>query len=120
MWPYRSNLGATRRRALAEMALIELLETAERTFYVELPDLPVWRGCERGCERGLLWTTDRACRRICAGHEPISDARARRNSNAGTYLPLFLQPNELALDPRRVRKVRKEPLAAEHHEATGI
>jgi hypothetical protein len=29
----------------------------------------------------------------------------------------FLTANELALDPRRVRKVRKEPLAAE---ATGI
>src|SRR5262249_32738652 len=40
--------------------------------------------------RGVLWTTDRACRRICAGHEPISDARPRRNSDAGTYLPLFL------------------------------
>ena len=47
--------GVTRRRALAEMALIELLEAAERTFYGKLPDLPVWRGCERGCERGLLW-----------------------------------------------------------------
>ena len=32
----------------------------------------------------------------------------------------FLTANELALDPRRVRKVRKEPLAAAHPEATGI
>jgi hypothetical protein len=29
-----------------------------------------------------------------------------------TSLALFLQPNELALDPRRVRKLRREPLAA--------
>jgi hypothetical protein len=41
VWPHRSNLGASRRRALAEMTWIELLEAAERTFYVELPDVPV-------------------------------------------------------------------------------
>jgi hypothetical protein len=42
--PSRSNLGAI----LALATLIELLEAAERTFYVELLDVPVWRGCERG------------------------------------------------------------------------
>src|SRR5262245_53273750 len=31
-----------------------------------------------------------------------------------TSSALFLQPNALALDPRRVRKLRKEPLAAKH------
>src|SRR5262249_2275207 len=67
-------LGATLRLALAEMILIKLLEAA-----------PFMWNCERCGERGLLWTTDRACRRICAGQavcEPISDARPRRNSNA--------------------------------------
>jgi len=32
----------------------------------------------------------------------------------------FLQPNELALDPRRVRSFRKEPLAAKQPETMGI
>jgi len=37
-----------------------------------------------------------------------------------TSLALFLRPNELALDPWRVQKLRKEPLAAEHPEATAL
>jgi len=37
-----------------------------------------------------------------------------------TPLALFLRPNELALDPWRVRKLRKEPLAAEHSGATAF
>src|SRR5215831_4962877 len=45
-----------------------------------------------------------------------TDIRAR-NSNAKIF-GAFLQPNEMALDPRRVRKLRKEPLAAEHPEET--
>ena len=36
------------------------------------------------------------------------------------YFGAFLQPNELVLDPRRVRKLRKEPFAAQHPEETGI
>jgi hypothetical protein len=68
-WPHRSHLADALRRALAEATLIELLEAAKRTFYVGLPDfVPVWRGCERGRERGLSWTTDRAIAEgFCAG-----------------------------------------------------
>jgi hypothetical protein len=85
VWPSRSNLGAT----LALATLIELLEAAEHTFYVELLDVPVWCGCE-------------------LRHSPAPKFQRR------TSLALFLQPSEMVLDPWRVRKLRKEPLAAEH------
>jgi len=93
--------------------LIELLEAAERTFYVELSDVTVMAWLRTRPRR--LWTADRACRRICAGQavcEPISDTPPKFQRS--TSLALFLQPNEMILDPWRVRKLRKEPLAAEH------
>jgi hypothetical protein len=40
--------------------LHNLTDPEERTFHEELPDLIViWRGCERGRERGLHWTMKR-------------------------------------------------------------
>jgi hypothetical protein len=37
----------------------DLLPPAARTLYEALPDpVPIWRGCDRGRERGLHWTTN--------------------------------------------------------------
>jgi hypothetical protein len=58
--------------------LIELLEAAERTFYVELSDVPVWRGCERGrdgqrieCAEGFVQGKRRATRYPTLGRAEI-------------------------------------------------
>jgi hypothetical protein len=53
----------------------------------------------------------------CASRYPTL---ARAQFQRSTSLALFLRPNELAPDPWRVRKLRKEPLAAEHPEATAL
>jgi hypothetical protein len=125
-WPYRSTLANDLRRALAEVTLIELLQAAERTFYVGLPDLvPVWRGCERGRERGLSWRTDRpiaegfARGKRCANKYPtLACAEIPKQHIFGVFLRR--QESELALDPRRLRRLRKKPLAAEDAESMGI
>ena len=124
-WLCHSNLAVALRRALAQLPLIELLEAAERTFYVGLPDLaPVWRGCERGRERGLSWTTDRAIAegfavgKRCANRYPtLARAEIPKQHIFGVFLSR--QESEVALDPRRLRKLRKESLAAENADAMG-
>jgi hypothetical protein len=81
-------------------------------FYTSLPDpAPVWRGCERGRERGLSWTTDR---KVAAGF-----ARGMRCRNAvptvQAEIPkrhlfgVFVERNEseVAVDPRRLRKLQR-------------
>jgi hypothetical protein len=125
-WPYRSYIADALRRALAEVTLIELLEAAERTFYVGLPDLvPVWRGCERARERGLSWTTDRviaegfARGKRCKNKYPtLAYAEIPKQHIFGVFLSR--QESELALDPRRLRRLREEPLAAEDAEAMSV
>jgi hypothetical protein len=60
-WPYRSILADLLRRARVEVELGTLLEPAARTWFDTLPPMiAVYRGCQRGYERGLSWTTDRA------------------------------------------------------------
>jgi hypothetical protein len=117
-WPYRSDLANALRRALDEVTLIELLEAAERTFYVGLPHLvPVWRGCERGRERGLSWTTDPAvAERFAQGKRCVNKyptlvrAEIPKQHIFGVFVDRC--ESEIALDPRRVRKLRKELAAA--------
>jgi hypothetical protein len=57
------NLGATLRRALAEITLIELLEAAERTFYVELADVLVWLVAEAAASAALMDNVPKDLRR---------------------------------------------------------
>jgi hypothetical protein len=99
------------------VSLIELLDEAEHTFYVGLPHLvPVWRGCERGRERGLSWTTDRAVaegfalgRRCVNKYPTLVRAEIPKQHIFGVFVSR--RESEIALDPRRVRKVRKVPAA---------
>jgi hypothetical protein len=125
-WPCRSAIASALREALAKVTLTELLEPAERTFYMGLPDLvPVWRGCKRGRERGLSWTTDRAIAegfavgKRCTNRYPtLACAEIPKQHIFGVFLAR--QESELALDPRRLRKLRKEPLAEKVAEAMGV
>src|SRR5579863_8296013 len=60
-WWGRAVVADCLRGALRKVALVDCLGPVERSFYEALPAIiPVWRGCERGRERGLHWTTERA------------------------------------------------------------
>jgi hypothetical protein len=59
-WWNRTHIVDSLRPALRDVALADFLEPRARAFYDALPAaIPIWRGCERGRERGLHWTTDR-------------------------------------------------------------
>ena len=111
-WPWRSIIADILRLACAKVVLADLLELDERTFYDSLPDVvPVWRGCERGRERGLSWTTDPAVAsgfatgRRCFNKEPtILTAEIPKPH----IFAVFTDRNEseIVLDPRRLRKLQ--------------
>jgi hypothetical protein len=115
-WPFRMYLAAKLRDAINKVALIDLLEPSERACYSALPHLvPVWRGCERG--RGLSWTTDRtvaegfALGRRCRNEYPrLIHAEIPKQYIFGVFLDR--KESELALDPRRLRKLRQESFTA--------
>lgn len=119
-WPYRSHLAAKLRDAIDKVALIDLLEPPERAFYSALPYLvPVWRGCERGRVRGLSWTTVRMVaegfawgKRCRNAHPTIIQAEIPKRHIFGVFLTR--KESELALDPRRLRKIRQEKFTGEH------
>jgi hypothetical protein len=53
-WSVRTPLADIPKKACAEVRMAELLPPIARSFCDELPVLvPVWRGCERGRERGM-------------------------------------------------------------------
>jgi hypothetical protein len=114
---YRSPLAGSLRDALTKVALIEVLGPKELTFYTALPDqMPIWRGCERGRERGLSWTTDRvvaegfACGKRCINtHPTVAAAVIPKQHVLGVFLSRG--ESELAVDPRRLRKLCAEPYA---------
>jgi hypothetical protein len=117
-WPYRSNLANELRRALVEVALTEVLAPAELAFYTGLPDrVSIWRGCERGRERGLSWTTDQAIakefargKRCVNEHPTLVTAEIPKQHIFGVFLGRG--ESELAVDPKRLRKLRAESYAA--------
>jgi hypothetical protein len=103
--------GRPLREAIAQVALRDLLEPPERTFYEELPDLvPIWRGCERGRERGLSWTTQRdvaegfAQGKRCVNANPtLVSAVIAKPHIFGVFLSR--DESEIAVDPRRLRRI---------------
>jgi hypothetical protein len=119
-WPYRWYVAEALRDAIDNVPLIELLEPPELAFYSALPNLvPVWRGCERGRVRGLSWTTDRLVaegfalgKRCWNEHPTLMHAEIPKQHIFGVFLGR--KECELAVDPRRLRKLRQEPLAGEH------
>jgi hypothetical protein len=110
-WPWRSMIASLLRRALTEVNLVDCLEPAERAYYIALPELvPVWRGCERGRERGISWTTDRAVAekfatgKRCLNREPtLVRAEIPKPHVFGIFLDR--KESEIALDYRRLRKL---------------
>jgi hypothetical protein len=86
------------------------------------PIVSVWRGCERGRERGLSWTTDRA---VAEGF-----AEGKRYANKSPTLVQAEIPkqhifvvfidrseSEIVVDPRRLRKLQNLIIAADSQRA---
>jgi hypothetical protein len=115
-WPWRSDLARELRRALGQVSLREALQPSDLVFYDALPaTIAVWRGCERGRERGLSWTVERA---VAEGF-----ARGKRCINRNPTLvradiprqhvfAVFTDRNEqeVVLDPRRLCRFEKKGL----------
>jgi hypothetical protein len=114
-WLYRSDLAKPLRRALAEVALPEVLGPDELSFYTQLPEwVPIWRGCERRRERGLSWTNDRAVAqqfargmRCVNGYPTLASAEIHKQHIFAVFLDR--DESELVVDPRQLRKLRAEP-----------
>jgi hypothetical protein len=110
-WGCRSVVADALRRARGLVNLPNLLEPDARTFYVALPGLvSVWRGCQRGRERGLSWTTDRS---VAEGFARGKRCIQKNPTLVHAEIPkqhifaVFTDRNEheVALDPRRLRKL---------------
>jgi hypothetical protein len=117
-WPARSVIANHLRHALREVTLSDFLEVPERAFYETLPALvPVWRGCQRGRERGLYWTTDRAvAERFASGQRCFNEmpTLARALITKPHIFAVFVdrEESEIVLDPQRLRKLSSAPLDA--------
>lgn len=111
-WVYRSNMADALRSALAKIALTDVLDLDGRAFYAELPDpVPIWRGCERGRERGISWTTSRqvaegfARGKRCINSVPtLAQAVIPKAHVFGVFLER--KEHEIAVDYRRLRKLK--------------
>jgi hypothetical protein len=114
-FPWRRLIAEILRGALKHIRLEDVLAGPERTFFEGLgAAIPIYRGCQKGCERGLHWTTDRAV----AMEFAIGKRCTNQNPTlVSAYIPkehvfgVFLDRGEyeIAVDPRRLRRVMIEP-----------
>jgi hypothetical protein len=101
----------------AEINPIEFFGNAERTWFEAQPDpLVVHRGSNRGHTRGISWTADEAVARIFARGDrfPNTDpviAHAEIPKAAVFGVIFGRKESEVILDPRRLRKLRVEPVS---------
>jgi hypothetical protein len=110
-WSNRSVIADALRYARTGVDLAGLLEPNERDLYMALPDLvSLWRGCEKGRERGLSWTLDRtvaegfAQGKRCINRNPtLARAQIPKPHIFGVFLGR--QEQEVAVDPRRLRRL---------------
>jgi hypothetical protein len=113
-WPHRSHIADRLRWACSEASLVDLLTNDALKFYEALPSLiQVWRGCERGRERGLSWTLDRdVAKRFATGQRCINGnpTLVKAQIPKEKVFAVFVDRNEseLALDPRRLKKLTIE------------
>ena len=110
-WVWKSVIADMLRRSCSAITLADALPLDAQNFYDSPPDLiSIYRGCERGRERGLHWTTDKAvAEEFAAGKRCVNP----RPTLAQAQIPkqhvfaVFVdrQEHEIVLDPRRLRKL---------------
>ena len=117
-WPCRSVFADMLRRARDELELSGVLGPEAAAFYAALPEsVAIWRGCQRGRERGLHWTTDRAVAEgFAAGRRFINPSPTLVSAEIPKrhIFAVFVdrQESEIVVDWRRLRKLKAEPFAA--------
>jgi hypothetical protein len=115
-WRWRNVFADRLRQCLAELPLVEVLEGDALAFYQQLADpVPVWRGCQRGRERGLSWTTDQQVAREfaqgkrCINENPtLVNAAIPKPHIFGIHVDR--SESEISLDPRRLRRLKAVPV----------
>jgi hypothetical protein len=115
-WWYRTHIAERLRWALSEINVADFLEPDARAFYDALPPvISGWRGCERGRERGLYWTTDRSIAEgFAQGKRCSNESPTLVNANIPKQYAFAVFINrsesEIVVDPRRLRKLRVHDL----------
>lgn len=109
-WIDRTDIAQALRWALPQVDLETLLEPDEAAFYAALPaSVSIWRGCQRGRERGISWTTERTV--------AVGFAQGRRCLNTSPTLVSAEIPKRHILRrlpwPQRSRNRRRSAQAAE-------
>jgi hypothetical protein len=114
--PYWSQIAGELRSARAQVDITEFLEPEAHAWFSAAPaEITVYRGCQAGRERGLSWTIDQSI--------AIEFAHGKRLPNRTPMLVTAVIPKEhvfavvfdrseqeLVIDPRRLRQVRKEAI----------
>jgi hypothetical protein len=110
-WLWRSVIADILRRSCAAVRLADVLSPDARSFYASLPDLiSIYRGCERGRERGLHWTTDKAVagkfaegRRWTNRQPTLAQAQIPKQYVLAVFTDR--EEHEIVVDPRRLRRL---------------
>jgi hypothetical protein len=112
-WPYKSELARMLPFARGGVgSFADLLSPKNRAFFDQMPDpISIHRGCERGRERGLSWTTDLAIAegfargKRCRHSVPtLCHATIRKAHVFGAFTNR--DEHEIIVDPRRLRQFR--------------
>src|SRR5262249_7330737 len=111
-WAYRGNYASILREAVAQVPLVDVLEKPDREWFDSLPDeISIYRGCTKGLERGLHWSTDIevakgfAIGKRCINPQPrLVSARIPKRHVLGVFTNR--SESEIAVDPRRLRQLR--------------
>jgi hypothetical protein len=114
-WPYRGVLACELREALKEVRLEDVLPEDERAWFAALPPIvQIYRGCQKGRERGLSWTAridvaaGFAIGKRCHNAEPVlMTAVIPKQHILGVSLER--REHEIVADPRRLRQLRVHP-----------
>ena len=112
-WAYRNSFAKLLRESLKQVDLSDVLLAPERAWFSALdPLFKVYRGCEKGRELGLSWTTDLdVAKKFAIGMR----CRNQNPTLVTAYIPkehvfavhLDRGESEVAIDPRRLKRLRK-------------
>jgi len=114
----RKALADILREALKQVRLADVLKEPEQTWFESLGvEIPIYRGCEKGRERGLHWTVDLAVargfatgKRCINRHPTLVSACIPKEQVFAVFIDR--EEHEIVADYRRLRRVKIEPAPA--------